>query len=168
VSPYFFARYVDLAAANSAVTSAPQLTPELAGGDWQAFWQRRAGAAFRQPLPTLRSAHFNGDRSVAWGYCAMASALRRLDRWVDRCTDRIGNEMHGRYLVMVAPPPCRLVGRARLRAQMPVCTGGLLVAIFVFNLIYAQTRIIDDDARAMVQYYSETLDADDSRSMVIR
>ncbi|HLU11788.1 MAG TPA: glycosyltransferase family 39 protein, partial [Oceanobacillus sp.] len=38
-SPYFFTRYVNLAEANSAVVSAPDLTPEFALQLWQSFWQ---------------------------------------------------------------------------------------------------------------------------------
>jgi hypothetical protein len=170
-SPYFFARYVDLAAANSAVTSAPQLTPEFGRRIWQAFWQtpwERVLLSGESPLP----------------YLALLLILMVIVQW-RRATVRwlllhcavliagliaalivLGNEMHGRYLVMVAPLLLVSIGGgiARLRARMlRFALVGLLVAIFVFNLIYAQTSDYrHDDARAMVQYYSETLDADDS------
>lgn len=169
--PYFLTRYMSLAEANSAIASAPELTPEFGLRIWQAFWQtpwERVLLSDESPLvyigfllifivivPWRRAAArwlvFHGTILTA----GLIAALIVL-----------GNEIHGRYLVMVAPLLLIPLGAgiARLRSQIVrFALAGLFLTVFVFNLVFAQTSDYrHDDARSMVRYYAETLDADDT------
>src|SRR5690606_9399980 len=78
----------------------------------------------------------------------------------------LGNELHGRYLVMLVPLLLVPLGAgmarlpsAGLRGLITFGFGGLLLA----NIYYAQQpQYQHDDARGMVAYYAETLTADDT------
>jgi uncharacterized membrane protein len=169
--PYFFTRFVNLAEANRAVVSPPELSTEFALHLWQSFWQ----------TPWERVL-LSGESALP--YLAILAAFVLLTRWrlaasrwlilhvlvlitgLVAALMVLGNEMHGRYLVMVVP--LLLVpfaaGIAHLRPRLPrLGIAGLLVLLFLCNMRVAQTSDYrHDDARAMVQYYAETLDTDDT------
>jgi hypothetical protein len=78
----------------------------------------------------------------------------------------LGNEMHGRYLVMIAPlllvPLGAGIARVRL-SHVTIALVLLFLGVFFFNLIYVQTSDYrHDDARTIVRYYADTLDSDDT------
>ncbi len=78
----------------------------------------------------------------------------------------LGNDLHGRYLVMIVPLLLALlgVGLARLPLRwwrIAALTPFLL--LFLFDLIVAQNPDYQhDDARGMVQYYADHLTAADT------
>ena len=77
----------------------------------------------------------------------------------------LGNELHGRYLVMLVPVVAGLlaVGIAHLPRVMRWGAVVYLMGLFAFNLIWQNTpSLYNDDARAMVQHYANTLTADDT------
>ena len=170
-APYFFMRFVTLGEANSAVTSAPQFTPELALHIWQSFWQtpwERVRLSGELALPYLMYLvaflMFVQWRSAAARWLIVHALL--LVAGVVLALMVLGNEMHGRYLVMVTPLLLIPLGAgiARLRpTTLRLFLTAIIAAQFLENLLYAQTSDYrHDDARAMVQYYADNLDADDT------
>src|SRR5690606_9976171 len=78
----------------------------------------------------------------------------------------IGNEMHGRYLVMVVPLLLVVLGAGLARLSWPVLSyiaDGGFVALLLVNVRLAQNRLYQhDEVRSMVRYYADTLTADDT------
>src|SRR5690606_22495962 len=170
-SPYFFTRYVNLAEANSAVVSAPDLTPEFALQLWQSFWQtpwERVLLSGESPLIylglLLAAILLIPWKRPAAHWLVIHSAI--LIAGLVGALIVLGNEMHGRYLVMVAPLLLIPLGAAIARIPLSIVRIGLVLVflgVFFSNLIYAQTSDYrHDDARSMVGYYADVLDADDT------
>lgn len=170
--PYFVTRFLLLQDANSAITAAPQVGLVLLGQVWQGLWIAPwALAVTVQPGLIALSAlvglvtlvvFVRFGRRVVWlvlhVIVLMAALLGGLIV--------LGNELHGRYLVMIVPLLLAAVGvgLARLRwrwlrfaALVP------FVLLFALDFVLAQNRDVQhDDVRGMVQFYAEHLTAVDS------
>ena len=169
--PWFIARFLDVQAANSALVRRPEITGEYLARLWQTFWiapwamvgQEALLNGFVLVLLVLAAAiirwrHKNARWLVLHSVLLVAGLLIGLSV--------IGNEMHGRYLVMMVPLLLVVVG-AGLAVVRPVFLRyGLLAVFAVFflaNLVLAQNPAYQhDDVRAMARYYADTLTAEDS------
>lgn len=169
--PWFFAYFLRLSEANSAVTNAPPLNIQLVADLWQSYFTGIWSLVGQQPSLVV--------------FCGLAAAIYAVVvpwrmtavRWLVLHTVLLTagvvlgllvleNEMHARYLVMIAPlllmPLGVGIGRIH-RMSIRV----LLMAFFVFMLVLVigfsqDPRYQRDDARRIVQYYADTLTAEDS------
>jgi hypothetical protein len=170
--PYFVTRFLLLQDANSAITAAPQVGLVLLGQVWQGLWIAPwALAVTVQPGLIVLSAlvglvtlgvFIRFGRQVVWlvVHTLILTAALLAGLIV------LGNELHGRYLVMIVPLLLAAVGvgLARLRwrwlrfaALVP------FVLLFALDFVLAQNRDFQhDDVRGMVQFYAEHLTAADS------
>lgn len=164
--PYFAARFLSLAEANSAIRTAPRVDFAL----WEALWAGpwsltgaepfiAAVALFTIPLLIVGAWWTRGGRwalvhtALLTGGLLLGLAL-------------LGNEAHGRYLVMIAPLPLLAIGAGV--AHLPA--RGLrwaALAIFATGFVFALARAQDpayqhDDVRGMVAHYARTLGPGDS------
>jgi 4-amino-4-deoxy-L-arabinose transferase-like glycosyltransferase len=170
-APYFFSRFLNLGEANRAVSSAPQFSAETVLQVWQAFWQtpwERVRLSGEPPLPYL---------ALLIAFVLLVPWRRTAGRWLVLhallltaglvvALMVLGNELHGRYLVMVVPLLLAALGAGIARLHplpLRLLSAGVAAALFFANLVYAQTSDYrHDDARAMAQYYANTLDANDT------
>jgi 4-amino-4-deoxy-L-arabinose transferase-like glycosyltransferase len=169
--PYFVNRFLLLGEANAAVSSAPVISLELLGQMWGAFWTGPWAMVGREPLLVSLSL-------ILLVVTLVITPWRRVNaRWLVvhlllliggllAALILLGNELHGRYLVMTAPLLAVLIGGglAHLRSRplralalMPALAAALLAVISAQNPDHGH-----DDARSLVRYYAETLTADDS------
>lgn len=169
--PWFMARFVDVQAANSVITTGSQINVELFSRLWQALWT--------SPWEMV------GKEPVMMGFAALAGVLALLlipfrqanTRWLLVHVallitgllvglGLIGNDMHGRYLVMVAPLLLTALGAGLARLRWPVLRYGIaggFAALLLVNMWLAQSPAYQhDDARGMVRYYADTLTSDDT------
>jgi 4-amino-4-deoxy-L-arabinose transferase-like glycosyltransferase len=169
--PWFAAFFLRLGDANNAVTSAPQVNIALVWQVWQAYFTGVWALVGAQPIVVALCVLLLG--------MSIALCLRLNDhgRWVLAHAVILtigviaglivlGNELHGRYLAMIAPLLLIALGTgiARLGARVlrwlalaPFVVLLLVVVHFAQNPLYQH-----DDARAMVRYYAENLTSDDS------
>lgn len=165
--PYFVTRFLNLTAANSAVSSPPEVGLPLVAQIWQGLLIAPWSMVDRAPLMIAMCTLIAGvallviRRRAVW--LLIHAAI--LIVWLVVALIILGNELHGRYLVMIVPlvTTALAIGLARspriLRLTALVVSGTL----FAFNWVYAHSPDYGhDDARAMVQYYAEHLDSDDS------
>ncbi|MBC7810092.1 MAG: glycosyltransferase family 39 protein, partial [Burkholderiales bacterium] len=180
--PYLLTRFVLLVGANSALVRRPQFDMEFLSRLWQAFWAGpwemvgREGAlnvlsvvlfvlAVSGILATLIRARHVAPLQKRWtvGWFVLHVAL--LIGGVVVGLSLLGNELHGRYLVMAAPLLLVLIGAgiASLPALLRYATAGVFVGSFALAVILAQNPLYQhDDVRGMVQHYADTLSADDT------
>lgn len=172
--PYFLSRFLLLPAANSAVTSAPQIGLALLWDVWQGMviapWSL-VGA--QQPLLLLLAAV---TLLVALGLAAVLMVIRRT-RWMSLHIFLLtagliaglmvlGNELHGRYLVMIVPLLLAMlaVGITKLRLRwMRWASVAPFLLVFVVCFALARDPLYQhDDVRGMVQFYADHLTEEDS------
>jgi|GEM_PF-548442 len=184
-SPWFIARFLLLPQANSALGSAPRLNPELLGQLWAALWLGT------WPMVIQPGADLAGYTPVVLALVFATSALlipwrKPAARWliahIAILTGGLivglavlGNEMHGRYLVMIAPLLLVVIGaglgeglagrRIRRASSVPyLLATALFVGIFLVGIHFVtqNSAYQHDDARGMVRYYADHLTAADS------
>lgn len=170
-SPWFITRFTLLQSANSALFTPPQWSASLFGQLWQALWAGPWAMVGAEPaLPWLAlAALVVGLVLIPWRKAA--------GRWLVAHTviltlalliglTILGNHVHGRYLVMIAPLPLLALAAGIARIPNRYGQAGLLVGfagIFFFSMNAAQNPAYShDDARAMTQYYADTLTAGDT------
>jgi len=165
--PYFVTRFLSLSDANSAVTSAPQISLELIGDVWQSFMIAPYAMVNHVPSLTLLAA--------ITGVIALV-LIRRRARWLwmhmillsaglVAALVVLGNNFHGRYLVMIAPLLLTAlgVGIARSPAVLRLIAVIAFAVLFAVNINYGQNPLYGhDDTRGMVQYYADHLRGDDT------
>jgi hypothetical protein len=175
--PYFQARFLLLQEANSAVATMSAVYP---ADLWQALWAGSWSLVMLRQEPL-----FPVITLVLFVLTVMVIPWRNAHaRWLILHTGVLvgglwlgltvlGNDLHGRYLVMIAPLPLiALAGTAtptghRLRRW---ATSGfrlllvLMALTFILVLHWNTTSPAyqHDDARGMVAHYARTLTADDS------
>ncbi|MFN8527016.1 MAG: glycosyltransferase family 39 protein [Anaerolineae bacterium] len=172
--PYFLTRFLNLSAANAAIHSAPVLTPEFALKVWQSFWivpyERVAAGSWTVPVLSiavfiLALLLFVRSRSaVRWIFTHSVLLITGLIA----ALMVLGNEYHGRYVVMMAPLIAVGLGAGigaiqRGWVRIPLTVG--LAGACLFGIISTFDESLPfrhDDARAMVQYYADTLSENDS------
>lgn len=168
--PWFVTRFIHVQAANSAITTGPQINIEFISRLWQAFWTAPWEMVGEAPVTT-------GLALVALLSLLLIPYRHTHARWLLAHVlllsgglliglGVIGNEMHGRYLVMVVPLLLVVLGAGLARLKWPVVsygiTGGFVLLLLV-NVRLAQNPAYQhDDARGMVRYYADTLTADDT------
>lgn len=169
--PWLISRFVEVQAANSAVSSGPQPGADLLWRMWQAVWTAPWEMVGREP--------------VAMGLAGAAGVLalvlipwqRDNARWLVVHVlvlsaglviglGVIGNALHGRYLVMIVPLLLAALGAGVARVTLPLLRygiAGVFVALLLVNITLARSPLYQhDDARGMVQYYANTLAAEDT------
>lgn len=166
--PYFVSRFLRLAAANSAVQSAPSVSLETAWRVWQGLWTAPWSLVISQQLPIM----------VLCLLLLVISplAFRKPARWLVIHSliltaalivglIVLGNDLHGRYLVMIVPLVAAAVAVGLSSLSSALRGIGLLAAITLFFVSIAAGQNPDyehDDVRGMVQYYADHLTADDT------
>jgi hypothetical protein len=168
--PWFLTRFINVQAANSAITTGPQIGLDLFSRIWQAFWTAPWEMVGREPAAM-------GFAAAALLALALIPFRQANARWliihVALLTSGllvglgiIGNEMHGRYLVMVVPLLLAALGAGIARLRWPLLRYGIssgFVALLLVNVHLAQNPLYQhDDARGMVRYYADTLTPDDT------
>ncbi len=169
--PYLFGRFLLLPEANSGLQNTTPLTLQTLLNLWRAFWETPweriifdAGAVWPSLLLLAALAKLLPYRwkGVRW-------SLLHAGVWIVGIFAGLlilGNEFHGRYLVVAAPFMAILVGMAIARlpvARLRWAAGVVLLVIFGANFIYnLDPPYRHDDARTLVQYYADMLGADDS------
>jgi hypothetical protein len=164
--PYFLSRFLNLTEANSAIRSAPSLTPDFIAQIGSAFWimpwerLTRGGAAAWESLlaALIGAALLFSLRSRGGRWLLLHAALLIGSMLLGLVI--LGNDFHGRYIVMVAPLIAAALGGVRplaLSAAAISACGALLLAS-----INGRAAFPNDDARGAVREYARRLDADDS------
>ncbi len=169
--PYLLTRFVQLQAANSAIVRPPALTGELLWKLWEALWAGPWALVGREPLVSAGAA-------AALLLVALIPWREPAARWLGLHTlllvggllvglAILGNEVHGRYLVMIAPLPLTALGGGLVRMGrrwLVLATASLLALPLAFAVHFTTTNPAyqHDDARGMVRHYAQTLTADDT------
>lgn len=169
--PYFVNRFLRLTEANSALDSTTPFTPQAVGRLWQALWTGTWAMVGQEPLLV-------GLSAVVFGMALMLVPWRKANaRWLVLhvvvltaglwlALSLLGNEVHGRYLVMIAPLLLVAIGGglARLPVYLSAAAALVFVVIFAAAFHFATTNAAyqHDDARGMAQYYADHLTTDDS------
>lgn len=168
--PYFVTRFLNLSAANAAVTAAPEIGLALAWDVWQSYMiapytlvQSHPHAAFAAVTAALMTLvlFVTGGRRAAWLWL---HALI-LTGGLIAALIVLGNEFHGRYLVMIAPLVLTALGAgiARLPAALRLVALLAFAIPSIFSVTHGHNPLYaHDDARGMVQHYADSLTADDS------
>lgn len=172
-SPWFVSRFLLLSEANSAVTAAPVLSADFFSRIWQALW---AGSW----LMVGRESTINVLSVILFVVALIIipwrkSAARWLIAHVIILTGGLllgllvlGNEIHGRYLVMIVPLLLVAVGGGIGAVGIRYIVSLPLAAIFLFTFavsIHFNTTnpaYQHDDVRGMVRYYADNLTANDT------
>ncbi|MEO8610079.1 MAG: glycosyltransferase family 39 protein [Chloroflexota bacterium] len=182
-SPWFITRFLLLPAANSALSNAPQFGLPLLGQLWGALWLGSWGMVIR-PESDLASYSpiilvvtlIASILVIPWrkgaSYWLLAHVVI-LTAGLVLGLAVLGNEIHSRYLVMIAPLLLTLIG-AGLAAgtkhassvvySVRYAAAIIFLAAF-FGAVYFLTQnpaYQHDDVRGMVNYYAHNLTASDS------
>jgi 4-amino-4-deoxy-L-arabinose transferase-like glycosyltransferase len=178
-APYFVTRFLLLPEANAAVTSTTSL--DLAGlvTAWAAFWIvpfERLSLGGENASMTLAlfvlciGGLALGSRRLAWAglHALLWAAGILLGLLV------LGNEFHGRYLVVAAPFVALLLGgvlgllagsRGSRRGNARFALAVIALSMLAFGQMsygWDENAFGHDDARAMVRHYAETLSDEDT------
>jgi len=169
--PYFLSRFLALQDANSAVASGPETGLRLFNQIWQSFWVGSWAMVGNEWAVVI----FGGLLFFLW--LGLAPWRKPGARWLITHAvllisglilglTFLGNELHGRYLVMVAPLVVIPLGAgiARLPAKiLRYFFSAVFVGVLLVMIVLAQNPAYQhDDARGMVQYYADQLTAADS------
>jgi 4-amino-4-deoxy-L-arabinose transferase-like glycosyltransferase len=172
--PYFQARFLLLQEANSAITAVTAIHP---ADVWQALWAGswRVVTLRAEPLlPILTLLLFIlilliiPWRSSPARWLILHTLLLLGGLWLGLTV--LGNDLHGRYLVMIAPLPLIALSGAALQSGGLWKTLGLRVLLIATALTFmlavhwntTNPAYQHDDARGMVAHYAQTLTAADS------
>lgn len=165
--PYFLDRFVRLADANSAVSSAPVLSPALLFDVWQSLLT--APYALVNRVPSLLVLSLISALGAALVVRRRAGGL-----WLHSLIQIagliaalmiLGNDLHGRYLVMIVPLVLSALGVGLALSTRAQQVGALIAFALLFgiNWTYARNPLYGhDDARGMVQYYADHLTSNDT------
>jgi len=169
--PYLVGRFALLTGANSALNNSSPFSLNLLARLWGALWTGVWAMVGREPLLVALSgaALIVALVLIAWQRAAarwlvLHTLLLVAGVWAG--LGLLGNEIHGRYLVMIAPLLLVALGAGlvRLRGVALVVGVTLFGGIFAAALLPATTNPAyqHDDARGMTRYYAQTLTAADS------
>ncbi|HEX2907838.1 MAG TPA: glycosyltransferase family 39 protein [Phototrophicaceae bacterium] len=172
-SPWFITRFLLLQDANSAVSSAPILNLAFLARLWEALWAGSWLMVGQEPV-------IDGLAALIFIIALVLIPWRKAAaRWlilhVIILTGGLvlglmvlGNELHGRYLVMIVPLALIPIGAGIARIQkirlVSVLSAGLFLTVFVIavHLVTTNPAYQHDDVRGMVQYYADNLTMDDT------
>ena len=169
-APWLLNHFLNVAAANSALRDGPQPGIALFSHMW--------GALLLAPWElTVRSSLTGIVGLLALALLLLAPWRQAATRWLllhllllagllTLGLGLIGNGMHGRYLVPLAPLLCVLLGAAAARLprlSLRLVPAALAAALLLTNLqLAADPELQHDDARGMALYYAGALTAGDS------
>ncbi|MEZ4668267.1 MAG: glycosyltransferase family 39 protein [Anaerolineae bacterium] len=165
--PYFVNRFLLLSGANNAVTSTSPLTVDMMARLWQALWSGAWGLAGAEPLLLTLSIAlliitvlFIPYRLPAARWLVLHVLLLTGGLWLGLTV--LGNEIHGRYLVMIAPLLLVALGAglAGWRWGAALTLVPLVTFMAAVHFVTTNPAYQHDDARGMVQYYADHLSAD--------
>lgn len=181
--PYFVNRFLRLSDANNAVNSTSPFTVDELGRLWQALWTGTWAMVGHEPL-------LIGLSAVAFALAVLLIPWRKANaRWLVLhvailtaglwlALSVLGNEVHGRYLVMIAPLLLVAIAGGLFTerkqgwlASLSTSYSVLGTAFFLFTFVTAvhfattNSAYQHDDARGMVRYYAEHLTANDGALM---
>jgi 4-amino-4-deoxy-L-arabinose transferase-like glycosyltransferase len=169
--PYFLSRFIALQEANSAVTSRPEIGLTLAIQIWQAFWAGSWAMVDHEPFLI----GFAALTFILWllltpwrkpAACWLVIHAVLLTGGLILGLTLLGNELHGRYLVMVAPllliPLGAGISRLPLKIMRYSISAIVIAGLIVMIALAQKPAYQHDDARGMVQYYADHLTAADS------
>ncbi len=169
--PYFLSRFIALQEANSAVTSRPETGLSLFNQIWQSFWVGSWSMIGHEWAVVIFGAltFFLWLILIPWRKSGarwlVIHAVLLIGGLILGLTF-LGNDLHGRYLVMVAPLILIPLGAGIAGLPMKIlryCISSLFIAGLVAMIALAQNPAYQhDDARGMVQYYADHLTAADS------
>jgi 4-amino-4-deoxy-L-arabinose transferase-like glycosyltransferase len=171
-APWQLGLFQGLREANSAVVAGPRIEAMLALRMWEALWAGSWAIVGHEPLLL----------GLALGLALVAALLipwrepaarRLVGLWLltlvglVAALSLLGNELHGRYLVLVAPlllvPFGAGIARLSRRWLRWAAVTPMAVALHgVAGLTLFSGAYGNDDARAMVDLYAEEHDADDT------
>lgn len=169
--PFFVTQFLDLQQANSAVTTSLEIGVPLFSQIWQAFWAGVWGmvgqessivacssVAFVLWLILIQWRKPNARWLVLHAVLLMGGLLLGLGV--------LGNELHGRYLVIAAPLVLIPLGAGIARLPyigLRILIAAIFAAALGVAIILAQNPAYQhDDARGMVHYYADTLTTNDT------
>ena len=163
----YLQRFLNLSDANSALIRTTPITFKL----WEALWVMPWEAVEKSPTLTLISAITgvillvgSNWRLVAIREVVLSVGLLLGGVWV--ALGILGNELHGRYLIMLLPFVWLWAGHvlARLPRALAIALVGLWMGGFSTNLYLKATHPAyqKEDVRALVEHYRDTLTAQDS------
>ncbi len=181
--PYFVNRFLRLSEANSAVTSTSPFTLGELGRLWQALWTGTWAMVGHEPLLIVLSAvaFVVAVLLIPWRkanarWLVLHVAILTAGLWL--ALSVLGNEVHGRYLVMIAGlllvavagglfPKRKQGWLASLSISYSALSTVFFIFIFAVAVHFATTNAAyqHDDARGMVRYYADHLTANDSALM---
>lgn len=167
--PWFAARFVQVQTANSALNRPPELGLSLLADIWQAFWAGPWALVGAETLVivlallTLAALVTLTPWRKAPARWLLAHVLL-LTGGLILGLSVLGNELHGRYLVMLTPLLLVMLGAGLARAGR----AGMVVTA-VFALLFGGVVILaqnpayqHDDVRGMVRHYADTLTQGDT------
>lgn len=169
--PYFVTRFLLLQSANNAVVRRPIISLAYLGEVWQGLWFSPWEMIGRESLIAWLALVLLALWLVLfpwrWGQVRwLAGHVLVLVSSLLLGLAVLGNELHGRYLVMIVPLLLipLAAGLARLKpVLLRLGIAGLLTLAFALNLALAANPAYQhDDAHRMVQYYANALTAGDS------
>ena len=172
--PWLLGPYRAVQGANSAVISGPNVSLPGLSAIWQGFWTgpwEMLGLEGRLALFAL----------AAFVLALLLIPWRRVGWWLLHVflltaglilgLTLIGNPLHGRYLVMIVPLLLAALGAGIARLKWPLLRWGIVgffAALLLNNIVTAQNPAYQhDQARQMVQYYADALDADATRAGLV-
>lgn len=170
--PYFIARFLDVTTANNAILSAPVITPGFALNVWLSFWvtpyERLADMAVSGWTVFVVALIGLGGAALTWRYGRwLVAHVVMLLAGLIAALIVLGNEYHGRYIVMIAPLVAAALGVALARLPRSANRIGMF-AVVVGSIALSALRWDEgsayrhDDARAMVTHYAAALDVGDT------
>jgi uncharacterized membrane protein len=188
-SPYFVNRFLRLSAANSAVTSTSPLSLDELSRLWQAVWTGTWAMVGHEPLLVTLSglAFILALVLIPWRkanarWLVLHVVILTAGLWL--ALSILGNEVHGRYLVMIVPlllvaiaAGFSSLSTSSLSTQHSVLSTfslgtrylalGTFILTFALAVHFATTNgaYQHDDARGMARYYADHLTANDSALM---
>ncbi len=175
--PYFVNRFLRLSEANSAVTSTSPLSLVELSRLWQALWTGAWIMVGQEPLLVLLSGVmllvallFIPWRKANARWLVMHVVILTASMWL--ALSILGNELHGRYLVMITPLLLVAIGAglapqvqaARWKQALHLIVSAVLLITLVVAIHFntSNPAYQHDDARGMVRYYADHLTANDS------
>jgi hypothetical protein len=183
-SPWFITHFLRLPEANSALHSAPQINLDFFGQLWAALWTGSWAMVIRPEADVtpyipiiLTLTLIISVLLIPWrkpaAYWLLAHVVILTGALILGLAV-LGNEMHGRYLVMVAPLLLTLIGSGLTLAGAKLFSSILslfrpLAAVIFLSIFFVAVHLVSqnpayqhDDARGMVRYYAEHLTAADT------
>ncbi|MEL7233722.1 MAG: hypothetical protein AAGK74_04455, partial [Chloroflexota bacterium] len=163
--PYFLGRFLNVAGANSALVRRTVPGPDVWGAFWLAPWEMLTAnpslSLYTLPLLLLVIV-LVPYRSAAARWLAVHVLV--LTGGLLLALAVLGNELHGRYVVMIVPLLLALIGAGLARFRRVWVGAALMIPFVAVALVGWQLapQHPHDNARAMVQHYADTLTADDT------